>query len=91
MPIKEGRSSHLIHEHGITRYKGMVKDYFEEPEKKILKDDLKDSSEYEDLMISIGRLKTYKEIEEKIFKLCEYAYSMGEAQGYYDATGTWKY
>jgi len=53
--------------------------------------DLKNSSEYEDLMLSVGRLETYKEIEEKIFKLCEYAYSMGEAQGWYNATGDWHY
>ena len=56
-----------------------------------LKEDLKNSSEYEDLMLSIGRLETYREIEEKIFKLCEYAYSMGEAQGHYNSTGNWKY
>ncbi len=56
-----------------------------------LKEDLKNSSEYEDLMRSIGGLEAYTEIEEKIFKLCGYAYSMGEAQGHYDATGDWKY
>ena len=31
IPIEEGRSGHLIHKHGIERYKGMVKDYYEEP------------------------------------------------------------
>lgn len=59
-------------------------------EEQFLKD-LKASSEYNTLMLSIGKLETYREIEEKIFKLCEYAYSMGEAQGHYDATGDWKY
>jgi len=53
--------------------------------------DLKASSEYDDLMLSIGRLETYREIEKKIFALCGYAYSMGEAQGHYKATGDWKY
>ena len=52
--------------------------------------DLKASDEYEDLMHTFGRLATYKEIEKKILALCEYAYSMGEAQGHYDATGDWK-
>lgn len=52
--------------------------------------DLKASGEYEDLMLTIGGLETYREIEKKILALCEYAYSMGEAQGHYDATGVWK-
>lgn len=44
--------------------------------------ELKNSSEYEDLMLSIGHLETYKEIEKKIIKLCEYAFSMGESHGF---------
>jgi len=53
-----------------------------------LVEELKASGEYEDLMLSIGRLETYREIEEKIMKLCFYAFGIGEAVG--EETGYWR-
>ena len=62
--------------------------------------DLKASSEYDELILTIGEMENKyvhlnddykKNLMQIIFNLCGYAYSMGEAQGHYKATGDWKY
>ena len=58
---------------------------------KSLVKDLKNSSEYDNLVKAIGGIEKHPEVLDVVFALCEYAYSMGEAQGHYDATGSWKY
>lgn len=54
-------------------------------------EDLKNSEEYDKMLEVLGNLKKFPDVENAIIELCKYAYSMGEAMGYYDATGDWKY
>ena len=51
--------------------------------------DILESIEYAKLLTAI-KSKNVEDAIDLLHILCEYVFSMGEAQGHYDSTGNWK-